>query len=115
MFRVNFSALTNCCGRVRWVLSSRWTPSTKRLRGGDISEIAGQDLADVRSLVEKHNLEGAPANLAVIGRYAFTGGLRGPWKHCTRTWNEIQLTDALQMIAAVEGIGSGTCLICQVT
>ncbi|HRO30953.1 MULTISPECIES: UTP--glucose-1-phosphate uridylyltransferase GalU [Micrococcaceae] len=65
-----------------------------------------EDVVKVTGLVEKPSAEDAPSNLAVIGRYVLdpvvfqilrrTGPGRG---------NEIQLTDALQVLA--EGTGEG--------
>lgn len=74
----------------------------------DISSIDGEGYVRVNSLVEKPKVEDAPSNLAIIGRYVLhpavfdvlenTGPGRG---------GEIQLTDALQTLAAGEGEGSG--------
>ncbi|XAS71267.1 UTP--glucose-1-phosphate uridylyltransferase GalU [Micrococcaceae bacterium Sec5.1] len=74
----------------------------------DISSIDGEGYVRVNSLVEKPKVEDAPSNLAIIGRYVLhpavfdvlenTGPGRG---------GEIQLTDALQTVAAGEGEGSG--------
>lgn len=74
----------------------------------DITAIEGEDYVRVNSLVEKPAVSEAPSNLAVIGRYVLhpsvfsvlenTGPGRG---------GEIQLTDALQTLAAAEGEGSG--------
>ena len=69
-------------------------------------EGAEEDVVRVTGLVEKPSVDEAPSNLAVIGRYVLdpvvfdilerTGPGRG---------NEIQLTDALQVLA--EGTGEG--------
>lgn len=74
----------------------------------DVSVVPGGDYVRVNSLVEKPSVEEAPSNLAVIGRYVLhpavfdvleeTGPGRG---------GEIQLTDALQTLAAGEGEGVG--------
>jgi len=74
----------------------------------DISSIDSEGYVRVNSLVEKPKVEDAPSNLAIIGRYVLhpavfdvlenTGPGRG---------GEIQLTDALQTLAAGEGEGSG--------
>ncbi|MBJ2120612.1 UTP--glucose-1-phosphate uridylyltransferase GalU [Arthrobacter sp. MSA 4-2] len=74
----------------------------------DISAIEGEDYVRVNKLVEKPPVEEAPSNLAVIGRYVLhprvfdvletTQPGRG---------GEIQLTDALQTLAASDGEGSG--------
>ena len=67
-----------------------------------------EDVVRVTDLVEKPPMEQAPSNLAIIGRYVLdpvvfevlerTGPGRG---------NEIQLTDALQVLAQGEGEGFG--------
>lgn len=74
----------------------------------DISSLDGEEFVRVNELVEKPAVNEAPSNLAVIGRYVLhprvfevleeTGPGRG---------GEIQLTDALQTLAAAEGEGSG--------
>jgi UTP--glucose-1-phosphate uridylyltransferase len=74
----------------------------------DITEIEGEGYVRVNQLVEKPSPDEAPSNLAVIGRYVLhprvfevlesTGAGRG---------GEIQLTDALQTLAAADGEGSG--------
>jgi UTP--glucose-1-phosphate uridylyltransferase len=77
-----------------------------------VAEVAAVDGSDdvvrVTGLVEKPPVEQAPSNLAVIGRYVLdpvvfdilerTGPGRG---------NEIQLTDALQVMAEGQGTGFG--------
>ncbi len=67
-----------------------------------------EDVVRVTDLVEKPPVDQAPSNLAIIGRYVLdpvvfevlerTGPGRG---------NEIQLTDALQVLAQGEGAGFG--------
>lgn len=74
----------------------------------DISSLEGEEYVKVNKLVEKPSVAEAPSNLAVIGRYVLhprvfevleeTGPGRG---------GEIQLTDALQTLAAADGEGSG--------
>ncbi|WP_323959052.1 UTP--glucose-1-phosphate uridylyltransferase GalU [Arthrobacter sp. JZ12] len=74
----------------------------------DISSLNGEGYVRVNKLVEKPAVDEAPSNLAVIGRYVLhprvfevlekTGPGRG---------GEIQLTDALQTLAAADGEGSG--------
>lgn len=74
----------------------------------DISSLDGEEYVQVNKLVEKPAADEAPSNLAVIGRYVLhprvfevleeTGPGRG---------GEIQLTDALQTLAAADGEGSG--------
>ena len=74
----------------------------------DIEDIDGESYVRIKELVEKPDVEDAPSNLAVIGRYVLhpavfevlerTGPGRG---------GEIQLTDALQELAAGDGEGHG--------
>ncbi|MEW9870275.1 UTP--glucose-1-phosphate uridylyltransferase GalU [Arthrobacter sp. HS15c] len=74
----------------------------------DIQEIDGESYVRINELVEKPDVADAPSNLAVIGRYVLhpavfevlerTGPGRG---------GEIQLTDALQELAAGDGEGHG--------
>ncbi|HAP91324.1 MAG TPA: UTP--glucose-1-phosphate uridylyltransferase [Arthrobacter bacterium] len=74
----------------------------------DVQEIDGESYVRINKLVEKPDVDEAPSNLAVIGRYVLhpavfevlerTGPGRG---------GEIQLTDALQELAAGEGEGHG--------
>ena len=74
----------------------------------DVTAVDGEDFVRINKMVEKPSAEEAPSNLAVIGRYVLhpavydvleeTGPGRG---------GEIQLTDALQTLAASEGEGGG--------
>lgn len=74
----------------------------------DIQDIDGESYVRINELVEKPSVDEAPSNLAVIGRYVLhpavfevlerTGPGRG---------GEIQLTDALQELAAGDGEGHG--------
>jgi UTP--glucose-1-phosphate uridylyltransferase len=74
----------------------------------DVEEIDGEAYVRIKKLVEKPDIDEAPSNLAVIGRYVLhpsvfdvlerTGPGRG---------GEIQLTDALQDLAAGDGAGDG--------
>lgn len=74
----------------------------------DIEDIDGESYVRINELVEKPDVDEAPSNLAVIGRYVLhpavfavlerTGPGRG---------GEIQLTDALQELAAGDGEGHG--------
>jgi UTP--glucose-1-phosphate uridylyltransferase len=62
----------------------------------------------VNSLVEKPAPGEAPSNLAVIGRYVLHPSVFGILeKTGPGRGGEIQLTDALQTLAAGEGEGSG--------
>ncbi|WP_264795182.1 UTP--glucose-1-phosphate uridylyltransferase GalU [Arthrobacter mangrovi] len=74
----------------------------------DVTAVDGEDFVRINKMVEKPSADEAPSNLAVIGRYVLhpavfdvleeTGPGRG---------GEIQLTDALQTLAASEGEGGG--------
>ena len=74
----------------------------------DVSEVSGEEYVKVNGLVEKPPVEEAPSNLAVIGRYLLHPRV---FEVLERTapgrGNEIQLTDALQELAAADGEGSG--------
>jgi UTP--glucose-1-phosphate uridylyltransferase len=73
-----------------------------------ITAVPGEDYVRVDSLVEKPSVQEAPSNLAVIGRYVLHPAV---FDVLERTepgrGGEIQLTDALQTLAAGEGEGSG--------
>jgi UTP--glucose-1-phosphate uridylyltransferase len=74
----------------------------------DITAVAGEDFVRVNSLVEKPAVGEAPSNLAVIGRYVLHPSVFGVLESTEPgRGNEIQLTDALQTLAAGEGDGSG--------
>ncbi|PTT65281.1 UTP--glucose-1-phosphate uridylyltransferase GalU [Arthrobacter sp. HMWF013] len=74
----------------------------------DITAIDGEDYVRVNSLVEKPAVGEAPSNLAVIGRYVLHPSVFGVLENTEPgRGGEIQLTDALQTLAAGEGEGSG--------
>jgi UTP--glucose-1-phosphate uridylyltransferase len=74
----------------------------------DITAIEGEDYVRVNSLVEKPAAGTAPSNLAVIGRYVLHPSVFGVLEQTgPGSGGEIQLTDALQTLAAGEGEGSG--------
>src|SRR6476660_495867 len=74
----------------------------------DISAVAGEDYVRVNSLVEKPSIDEAPSNLAVIGRYVLHPAVFDVLEKTEPgRGGEIQLTDALQTLAASEGEGSG--------
>jgi UTP--glucose-1-phosphate uridylyltransferase len=74
----------------------------------DITAIEGEDFVRVNSLVEKPAVDEAPSNLAVIGRYVLHPSVFGVLEDTAPgRGGEIQLTDALQTLAAGEGEGSG--------
>ncbi|MFE8884415.1 UTP--glucose-1-phosphate uridylyltransferase GalU [Pseudarthrobacter enclensis] len=74
----------------------------------DITPVEGEDFVRVNSLVEKPAVGEAPSNLAVIGRYVLHPSVFGVLENTEPgRGGEIQLTDALQTLAASEGEGSG--------
>lgn len=74
----------------------------------DISPVEGEDFVRVNRLVEKPAAGEAPSNLAVIGRYVLHPSVFGVLEKTEPgRGGEIQLTDALQTLAAGEGDGSG--------
>jgi UTP--glucose-1-phosphate uridylyltransferase len=74
----------------------------------NITAIEGEDFVRVNSLVEKPALGEAPSNLAVIGRYVLHPSVFGVLENTEPgRGGEIQLTDALQTLAAGESEGSG--------
>ncbi|XKH54539.1 UTP--glucose-1-phosphate uridylyltransferase GalU [Citricoccus nitrophenolicus] len=76
----------------------------------EVSPVAGgpEDVVRVTGLVEKPSVEEAPSTLAVIGRYVLDPAV---FDILERTepgrGNEIQLTDALQVLAEGQGEGFG--------
>lgn len=74
----------------------------------DITAVEGEDYVRVNSLVEKPAVEEAPSNLAVIGRYVLHPAVFGVLENTAPgRGNEIQLTDALQSLAAGDSEGVG--------
>lgn len=68
----------------------------------------GEDSVRVNSLVEKSAVGESPSNLAVIVRYVLHPFVLGVLEKTEPgRGGEIQLTDALQTLAAAEGEGSG--------
>lgn len=75
-----------------------------------VEPVAGEDASVVRvtGLVEKPAREDAPSTLAVIGRYVLAPQVFGVLERTAPgRGGEIQLTDALQTLAAGEGEGYG--------
>ena len=74
----------------------------------DIQAIDGEGYVRINELVEKPDVDDAPSNLAVIGRYVLHPAV---FEVLERTapgrGGEIQLTDALQELAAGDGEGYG--------
>jgi len=74
----------------------------------DVTAVEGEDYVRVNSLVEKPSVADAPSNLALIGRYVLHPSVFAVLENTPPgRGNEIQLTDALQTLAAGDGEGSG--------
>ena len=74
----------------------------------DVVPVAGESFVQVRGLVEKPSPEDAPSNLAIIGRYVLHPSVFDVLEKTEPgRGGEIQLTDALQTLAAREGEGGG--------
>lgn len=74
----------------------------------DVTEVDGETYVKVNGLVEKPAVDEAPSNLAVIGRYLLHPRVFEVLEHTQPgRGNEIQLTDALQELAAADGEGAG--------
>jgi UTP--glucose-1-phosphate uridylyltransferase len=74
----------------------------------DIEQIDGQAHVRVKHLVEKPSVEEAPSNLALIGRYVLHPSVFEVLEETAPgRGGEIQLTDALQTLAARDGEGGG--------
>jgi UTP--glucose-1-phosphate uridylyltransferase len=74
----------------------------------DISEIEGEGFVKINKLVEKPDVDEAPSNLAVIGRYVLHPDVFDVLEKTEPgRGGEIQLTDALQELASRDGEGGG--------
>lgn len=74
----------------------------------DMTPVDGEDYVKVNHLVEKPAVEEAPSNLAVIGRYVLHPAVFEVLENTAPgRGNEIQLTDALQTLATMDGEGGG--------
>jgi UTP--glucose-1-phosphate uridylyltransferase len=74
----------------------------------DMTVVEGENYVRVNHLVEKPSIEEAPSNLAVIGRYVLHPAVFEVLENTPPgRGNEIQLTDALQTLATMEGEGGG--------
>ncbi|MBV1756755.1 MAG: UTP--glucose-1-phosphate uridylyltransferase GalU [Dethiosulfatibacter sp.] len=66
-------------------------------------EKIGENLYLVDDLIEKPNMENAPTNIAILGRYIITPGIFEVLEHTKPgAGGEIQLTDALKVLAQKE-------------
>ncbi|WP_415857238.1 UTP--glucose-1-phosphate uridylyltransferase GalU [Sinomonas sp. G460-2] len=74
----------------------------------DVTAVDGESFVQVHGLVEKPAPEDAPSNLAIIGRYVLHPAVFDVLKETAPgRGGEIQLTDALQTLAARDGEGGG--------
>jgi UTP--glucose-1-phosphate uridylyltransferase len=74
----------------------------------DVEAINGEDYVRVKKLIEKPEPDEAPSNLAVIGRYVLHPAVFDVLERTAPgRGGEIQLTDALQELAAGDGEGHG--------
>lgn len=66
-------------------------------------EVVGERVLKVNDLVEKPAIGSAPSNLAILGRYIITPGIFDILEHTGKgAGGEIQLTDGLKKLAAME-------------
>ncbi|MCU1421833.1 MAG: UTP--glucose-phosphate uridylyltransferase [Microbacteriaceae bacterium] len=84
-------------------------PASTHLYGiATVEATDSDDVVRVTGLVEKPSAAEAPSNLAVIGRYVLRPEIFDILEHTQPgKGNEIQLTDALQTLAANPGIAGG--------
>ncbi len=74
----------------------------------DVQDVPGEGYVRINKLVEKPDVDEAPSNLAVIGRYVLHPAVFGVLERTgPGRGGEIQLTDALQELASGEGEGHG--------
>jgi UTP--glucose-1-phosphate uridylyltransferase len=71
----------------------------------DKNQLAAGDFSRIKSFIEKPNINEAPSNLAIVGRYVFSQAI-WPLLRNTREGHggEIQLTDAMVGLLAAEAI-----------
>ena len=68
-------------------------------------EIAGSKLLKVADMIEKPDLDEAPSNIAVLGRYIISPTVFELLEHTAPgKGGEIQLTDALKQLSAIEPV-----------
>jgi UTP--glucose-1-phosphate uridylyltransferase len=81
------------------------TPEEIASLGCAETDMIGESLARVRSVVEKPKPEEAPSNLAVIGRYVFTSSIFDALERIEPGVNgEYQLTDAIGLLLRSESV-----------
>lgn len=71
----------------------------------DDTDIEAGEFVDLKGFIEKPNINMAPSNLAIVGRYVFTSTI---WRYLKNTsighGGEIQLTDAMVDLASTESV-----------
>lgn len=60
--------------------------------------------AKINNIVEKPTIDQAPSNLAVVGRYVFSASIWGFLENPIGVGDEIQLTDAIDMLIEKETV-----------
>jgi UTP--glucose-1-phosphate uridylyltransferase len=81
------------------------TPEEIASLGCAETDMIGESLARVRSVVEKPKPQEAPSNLAVIGRYVFTSSIFDALERIEPGVNgEYQLTDAIGLLLGSESV-----------
>jgi UTP--glucose-1-phosphate uridylyltransferase len=90
----------------RSVIAAQEVPLEDISRYGCITpERVDDNLERVRSIVEKPDAADAPSNLAAIGRYVFTPEIFGALRETKPgKGNEIQLTDAINILAQEQAV-----------
>jgi len=91
--------------------SGRSTVAVMRVVGPEISNkgVAAVDGRRVVDVVEKPVFEDAPSELALMGRYVFTPGVFDALDRISHgALGELQLTDAIRLLAQEEGVDAQT-------
>ncbi len=91
--------------------SGRSTVAVMRVVGPEISTkgVAAVDGRRVVDVVEKPVFEDAPSELALMGRYVFTPGVFDALDRISHgALGELQLTDAIRLLAQEEGVDAHT-------
>ncbi len=89
------------------VLGCQQVPQEKVSSYGIVEgkEIAGSKLIKVSDMIEKPDVQEAPSNIAVLGRYIISPSVFEILEHTQPgKGGEIQLTDALKQLSAVEPV-----------
>ncbi len=92
-------------------VSGRSTVAVMRIAGPEISTkgVAAVEGRRVLDVVEKPAFEDAPSDLALMGRYVFTPGVFDALDRIGHgALGELQLTDAIRLLAQEEGVDAQT-------